>query len=240
MALIWKCMSSVAFGYNDKQHLQCWITTSNPKNGRGMENEVGTPSRLRRYFQWLTFQQLVLVWHMFSYKWCSGPGLIWSSDRACHCPQWGPRGAGHRSCTTKNCTSRPFCRPLWARSRRPSLVAGFGVQACMMSIQTSACACDRVIVGVSLKHTSYFGTHCGFIVRFGLPQAFGKLSGQSDGNEFGSFSSFSSHHPGSCLCSRASPTSTKSNGCLCWQAVLCRFVTIISNGQPAHFLQSSI
>lgn len=90
-----KCISSVACGYNDKQHLQCWITTSNPKNGMGMENEVGTPSRLRRYFQWLTFQQLDLVWHVFSYKWCSGPGLIWSSDRACHCPQWGPRGAGH-------------------------------------------------------------------------------------------------------------------------------------------------
>ena len=181
MALIWKCMSSVAFGYNDKQHLQCWITTSNPKNGRGMENEVGTPSRLRRYFQWLTFQQLVLVWHVFSYKWCSGPGLIWSSDRACHCPQWGPRGAGHhRSCTTKNCTSRPFCRPLWARSRRPSLVAGFGVQACMMSIQMSACACGRVIVGVSLKHTSYFETHWGFIdvyCAFWTPTGFWKTVG---------------------------------------------------------------
>ena len=52
--------------------------------------------------------------------------------------------------------------------------------------------------------------------------------------------SCSLRHPWLPVLSRASPTSTKSSGCLCWQAVPCRFVTIMCNSEPTRvqFLQA--
>ena len=52
--------------------------------------------------------------------------------------------------------------------------------------------------------------------------------------------SCSLRHPLLPVLSRASPTSTNSSGCLCWQAVPCRFVTIMCNSEPTRvqFLQA--